>query len=146
MEKILVPIDFSNITETLIKEAGRWAKLCAGEIYILYVEDPEPDFVGYKAGPETQRDSVAHDIRHHHQKLEDIEQSLKKQGLNATARMLQGPIVETILSEAKKNNSNFILIGTHGHSALHHLLVGSVTKNIIQKAACPIILVPKPNK
>jgi len=33
-------------------------------------------------------------------------------------------------------------VGSHGHGAIHDLLVGSTTKGIIRLATCPILLVP----
>jgi len=35
-----------------------------------------------------------------------------------------------------------ILLGSHGHGALYHLLIGSVSEGVIRKASCPVIIIP----
>jgi nucleotide-binding universal stress UspA family protein len=34
------------------------------------------------------------------------------------------------------------MLGSHGHGALFHLLIGSVSEGVIRQASCPVIIVP----
>jgi nucleotide-binding universal stress UspA family protein len=37
-------------------------------------------------------------------------------------------------------------MGSHGHTALYDLLVGSTTHQVLRKAKCPVVIVPSPTK
>jgi universal stress protein A len=52
-----------------------------------------------------------------------------------------GRPVETILIAAQKLKSNLIVIGTHGHTGLAHMLLGSVAERIARHATCPVLIV-----
>ncbi|MEW5940915.1 MAG: universal stress protein [Chloroflexota bacterium] len=67
---------------------------------------------------------------------------MRKAGLDATALVVQGATVETILNEASKLEADMIVVGSHGHGALYQLLVGSVCEGVLRKAACPVLVVP----
>ena len=141
MKKILVPIDFSDVTDDQISLASEQAKMADGEIYLIHVETPEPDFMGYDPGPEVVRESVAQHMKDNHKKLQSLEEKIKKEGLKVHALLLQGPTVEKILDEEVKINADMVVIGTHGHGKLHHMLMGSVSEGVIKKATCPVLLV-----
>ena len=61
MKTILAAIDFSDVTEGLVHKAGELSRACGATLYLLHIEPPEPDFVGYGAGPQHVRDQVARD-------------------------------------------------------------------------------------
>lgn len=142
MKKILVPIDFSEVTAALIEAATEQSLLNKGELYLLHIEAPEPDFMGYKPGPQTERDSIAHIIKERSKELEKIENSLKGKGVKVKAMMLQGPTVKVILKEAERFKVDLIVIGSHGHGGLHNLFLGSISKGVLRGARCPILIVP----
>lgn len=142
MKTILVPIDFSDCAGEVVRAAASLAKAFGSEIILLHVAAPEPEFIGYEPGPQTVRDSVAKELHEEHEKLRAIEDELKKQGLVVTALLIQGYPVDKILEEMSKNAADIIVMGSHGHGALHNLLVGSVTEGVMRKATCPIHVVP----
>jgi nucleotide-binding universal stress UspA family protein len=140
--KLLALVDFSEVTPSVLREARRWAKRMSARLWLLHVAAPDPDFVGYELDPRTMRDALARKFHDEHRRLESAAQELRETGLDATALLVQGPTVETILKEADKLGVEAILLGSHGHGAIHDLLVGSTTKGIIRLATCPILLVP----
>ena len=143
MKKILVPIDFSGMTADIIKVAAEDAKCSGAELVLFYVEEPEPDWIGFEPGPQVLRDLRAEDFHKHKQDLEALEAALKSEGIKARAIMVQGGIVEKILEEADKMDADLIVMGTHGHSALHDALLGGISKNILKATGRPILFVPK---
>lgn len=141
MNKILVPIDFSFITPTVMEVAVEQGRLSNGEIVLLHVEFCDPTFVGYEAGPQSVRNSVSSEIRHDHKELKALEEELQQKGLNVTSLLRQGPIVEKILNETRHFEPDLIIMGTHGHGAMHHLILGSISEGVLREAPCPVLLV-----
>ena len=62
-QTILVPVDFSDLTPKVIAHAERMASAFTARMVLLHVSEPEPEFVGFEAGPTTVRANVAHDFR-----------------------------------------------------------------------------------
>lgn len=139
---ILVPVDFSDVTPRVAEAASSIAAAFGGRIILLHVEEPEPDFVGFDAGPQPVRVAVAHEARATHKQLDDLKVLLFEAGLEVTALHIQGPSVEKILSEAAEQKADVIVIGSHGHGSLYNLLVGSVTSGVLKDAPCPVLVVP----
>lgn len=50
------------------------------------------------------------------------------------------PFVE-IIRYAKEKAVDLIVMGTHGHTGLDHVLIGSVAERVVQKAPCPVLTV-----
>ena len=142
METILAPIDFSDVSDTVIRRAADLAKAFQAPIYLLHVAPPDPDFVGYAPGPQSVRDTVAGTIRKEHHQLQKLESKLKSEGLDVHALLVQGPVVEKILREGERLQAGIIVMGSHGHGALHKLLVGSVAEGVLRGSRCPVFIVP----
>lgn len=140
MKTILVPVDFSDVTETVLSTARRFAEAFESRIVLLHVTEPEPEFVGFEPGPVSVRVAVAHDFRHEHQRLEELKKSLS--GRDVLALQMQGPAAEKIVQESKAQGADLIIMGSHGHGALYHLLAGSVTTGVLKSAVCPVLIVP----
>jgi nucleotide-binding universal stress UspA family protein len=49
-----------------------------------------------------------------------------------------------IVRYAKEQNIDLIIMGTHGHTGLTHMLLGSVTEKVVRKAPCPVLTVRHP--
>jgi nucleotide-binding universal stress UspA family protein len=142
MKTILVAIDFSNVTDLVVRHASDLAAALGAKVCVLYVEAPEPDFVGYGPGPDYVRLHVAETRSEHREHIMEIAESLEAKGLEAEARDIRGPAVETILDQADDVGADLIVLGSHGHGALLHLLLGSVSEGVLKRATCPVLVVP----
>jgi nucleotide-binding universal stress UspA family protein len=142
MKTILVAIDFSDITKGLVEIARNMALAHGASLHLLHVEPPEPDFVGYEAGPQHVRDQVAQDAVHHFKEENALREQLRSEGIDAHSLVIQGPVVEKLLEQADKLSADLIIVGSHGHGAVYHLLVGSVSEGLLMRANCPVLVVP----
>lgn len=146
MKNILVPIDFSDVTSQVVEIARKFAAAFESRLILLNVAEPEPDFVGFEAGPPTVRLAVARDFKAERKQLDDLKAQCAAYGTEATTLHIQGPIIDKIVHEAGEQQADLIIIGSHGHGALYDLLVGSVTQGVIKAATCPVVVVPAPAK
>ncbi len=142
MNQILVAIDFSDSTPLVIDQAMILAQATSAKIWLIHVAAPDPDFVGYQTGPQTERDFMAHKYRDEHHELHEWADKLREKGIDVTALLIQGATIETILEKAKSLTVDMIIVGSHGKSGFYKLLVGSVSEGILSYAKCPVLVVP----
>ena len=142
MQNIIVPIDFSALTESVLDIARTLAECFSARLWLIHVASPDPDFVGYDAGPQSVRDQLAGHLREEHQRLQAIASELREAGIDATALLVQGPTAEKILAEAEDHQADLIVMGSHGHGAMHRALMGSVSERVLRKAGCPVTIIP----
>lgn len=142
MRKIVVGIDLSAATDKVIQTAARLAQSQSSQIWLVHVAGPNPDFVGYEAGPQVVRDQIAAGLRDEHRHLQDIADTVGSEGVTVTPLLVRGPTVESILNEAAKLQADVIVIGSHGHGLLYRALVGSVAQGILRGSSCPVLIVP----
>jgi len=146
VKSVLACIDFTGMERSVIDAGAALARAFGGELHLLHVAEPDPDFVGYRAGPETVRDRVAATIRDEHRRVEALAEEVSHGGLAAHAHLLRGPYAETILREADRLGADVVVIGSHAHGRLHALFVGSVAAQVLRGAKVPVLVVPPPPK
>ena len=140
--KILVAIDLSPASARVIQVAERIGNAMSAEVRVLHVAEADPSFAGYDAGPDVVRDQVAKEFRDEHRGVQAHADTLREAGLEANALLIQGPIVETILVEAKKMQADLLIIGSHGFGALYDLVIGSSSRGILKDTELPVLVVP----
>lgn len=142
MKNIVVAIDFSEITPAIMTKAETLAQAFQSKLWLIHIAEPEPDFVGFKTGPQPKRDHWAEEFRKEHQQIQDMAEELRQKGLDTVALLTQGATIETILAEAKKLAADLIIVGSHGRSAIEKFFAGSVSQGILKDAPCPVLVIP----
>ena len=142
MKNILAAIDFSDISPLIIDKAAEISQCFASKLWLIHVAAPDPDFIGYGTGPQSERDWRAKTLREEHRYLQDRALELDRQGIDVTPLLIQGATTKTIIQESLKLKADMIVIGSHGHNTLYKALVGSVSEGVIGKASCPVLLIP----
>ena len=142
MKNILVAVDFSGVTDAVMDAATKMGRALGADVCLVHVASPDPDFLGFQTGPQVVRDQVAHHWHEEHRQLQSFADTMKQKGINAKALLIQGMTADKILEEAAQNKADLIILGSHGHGALHHVLLGSVSEGVLKKAPCPVLVVP----
>lgn len=142
MKTILAPVDFSSVTPQVVDAAVELAQDCGGTVVLLHVASL-PAVVGDYAMPSgSVVDLIAAIEEAADQHLKGLDESLQRRGVDARSIRRTGVAVAEILAEARTLSADYIVIGSHGHTALYDLLVGSTTNAIVKRAPCPVIIVP----
>lgn len=139
---ILLAVDLSIASEKVLDAARLIAEDRGAKVYVLHVADPDPDFVGFQTASPAVRQTIARELRREHRAVQLLTDQLSDEGVDATALLLRGATVDTILREADRIKAQMIVIGTHGHRAVYDVLVGSVSAGVIRKSKIPILVVP----
>lgn len=142
MKSILVPLDLSGVTSKVMANARSLAQAFGAKLWIVHVAAPEPDFVGFKTGPQYVRDHLADQLRKEHTELQALAAECAKHDIAAEALLVQGPTAETIAAEADRLGVDAIVMGSHGHGALFRAFVGSVSQQVLHESRVPVLVVP----
>lgn len=137
MKTILVLIDFSDVTSKVLDQAHALARAFDSEIVLCHVVPEELVVTDFAVPPDNTEVFEARQ-----RKLMEMRASLQARDVNATARQFRGPLLNTLLEEIELLVPDLIIMGSHGHGALYHLLMGSVTEGIIKHATAPVMVVP----
>lgn len=142
MKTILTAVDFSDVTKALVTQTQIMAQAFGATVYLVHVEAPNPDFVGYDGGPQHVRDEAAVIAGAHHEAIHRLRDDLRGAGIEAHGIVIQGPTIDKLLDEASRLQADLIVVGSHGHGALLHLLLGSISEGVVKYAKCPVLVVP----
>lgn len=140
--KLLVAVDLSDSTQTIVDKVEAITGGHSASVWILHNAEPEPGFVEFKVDPIAAREALAKRFHAEHRQIQEIAERLRREGLEATALLVHGPTVETILQEAEDLEVDMIVVGSHGHGAMYQLRMGSITKEILKKSTYPVLMVP----
>jgi len=151
MKKILVPIDFSDVTEFVVENAKLFAKSFDAELKILHVFAPMLQGIvgGIIMAPlnyEVLREELAVKLKNKHKKMLEIKQKLSNEKVNVKASFLEGKVSKVVLSQVKEYAPDMIIMGSHGHGYMTKVLLGSITMSVLKHAKCPVIIVPSKAK
>jgi nucleotide-binding universal stress UspA family protein len=140
--KLLVAVDLSESTQTIVEKVEEINKEYPAKVWILHNAEPDPDILEFKVDPLAAREALAKKFHNEHRQIQEIANRLRKAGLDATALLVRGATVETILKEASDLDVDMIVVGTHGRGAMYQLLLGSVSEGILHKSPYPVLVIP----
>lgn len=139
---VLVAVDLSEASRRVLQSAQRLCTDPVTSFWIVHVSDPEPDFMGYDAGPQSQRDAVAAQTRQAHRDLQALAEAWRADGRDCNALLVQGVYAEKILSEADRLQCDLIVVGSHGKGMARQLLLGSTSERVLRDSPVPVLVVP----
>jgi len=134
--KILVGYDGSEAGTKAFDTALELAAKHGAELYVLSVARP-PDI-----GDDVETEAVVENSREYHRKLlEPLKQTVAKARVNGRFDVVVGHPAEQIIYYADRNGVDLIVVGDRGRSKLARLLLGSVSKNVVEHAGRPVMVV-----
>jgi nucleotide-binding universal stress UspA family protein len=143
LRRILHPTDFSAHSRYAYEIATELAARHQAALLVLHVvETLGPENVTYgeaasQPQPEGYRGRLWDDFL---RQAPPLRPEVRPQHLLA-----EGDTVEEIKRAADEQHCDLIVMGTHGHTGLLHLLMGSTTERVIRVAPCPVLTAKLPH-
>jgi len=143
MDKILVPIDFSESSKFASKMAGMIAKKSNSEIFLLHMIELPTGIVDMGAGSNFSIPESMLYLRKVKERILEFKKLFfhKNTKVHHSIRF-QNPH-EGILKYAKKAEADLIIMGNKGQSELEEILIGSNTEKVVRTANIPVLVVKK---
>ena len=139
LKRILVPIDFSKISQKALEYAVPLAKQFEAKITLLHAFEPLPYPMDLAYLPMSKGFPI--------EPLEKELQALAKKTIEPQflkeVIVRVGTAFEVITNLARDCEADLIVITTHGHTGLKHVFLGSTAERVVRHAPCPVLVVRK---
>jgi nucleotide-binding universal stress UspA family protein len=138
-KKILVPIDFSPLSEAALEAATGLAEQFHASIHLVHIIPEIPDFNGSDFFPETavlqeRKETIE-------EKLDACKEQLMLKSVAASFSIETGnDIVGSLMRVIKREKTDMVVISTHGMSGWHPLVFGSIAEQVIKQVNCTLLL------
>ena len=141
MKTIIAAVDFSSATELVVAEAAKLARSLGARIFLFHVTEPVAKVVDLAVISMSVAGIDEGAMARAKTRLQEISAELNSTGLSAEILQAIGSPGWEIADQAKKLSADYIVTGSHGHSAFHELVMGSTTSVVLKHAACPVVIV-----
>lgn len=141
LERILVPVDFSDCSKKALQYAIPFATQFRAEMVFLhvftvhYTAGWEFEVAGYD--PLIERD-LQKDVE---KRLAALIQETVPADISTKIEMRNGSPAIEIVNAAKDLDVSLIVMSTHGHTGRVHAFIGSVASDVTRLAPCPVLVV-----
>ena len=143
MKTIVAFVDFSDTTEPVVAQAQALAKAFQARLILIHGVPLQPDMVDLGiVSPAYFRQPTAEEWSAHQAKLIALRDSLSAAGVDVTAEQFQNLTLQKMLSELGRLNVDLVIVGAHPHSVWYELFIGSMTRDVLKYAPCPVLVVP----
>ena len=143
LKEILIAVDGSQNSYNAVRKANEIIDFKDSSVEILSVKAGIEDFpVEIRTDEEwlnkclIKQDEIMNEI------LEKTSKILEENNIKpAKKTLLQGDTAEKILKHTEKNHKDIIIMGSHGREGLSHLILGSVSKIILDNVNASVLII-----
>lgn len=145
--KILVPIDFSTCSKNALEFALQLADKIKADLQVLtvinfYGGDMENTAFAAEVIEERTEQARIHLIKFIQNATKDVREALD--GSPSIQRNIEiGSVQANICDVAKKEEVDYIVMGTQGENSTFDKYLGSVASNVLKNAPCPVMVIPE---
>ncbi|MCP4252337.1 MAG: universal stress protein [Candidatus Scalindua sp.] len=139
---ILVAIDLSSASQKILDKAKSLALALHAKVCLLHVIEGEPDFLDDETDLQNSSDQGQQEFPQEHKDLQKEVDGLRQSGIETKGLLSQGTVVDVILQKSKQLEIDIIIVGTHGHGGVHHMIFGSVSEGVLRDTSCPVLVIP----
>lgn len=139
-KRILVATDFSEQAGKAFEAALALAARTKAEVHVIHAQEVAlPLFEPYAVV--IPADWIGEARRLTQEKLAQAHQAVKAKGLSGTTHLGDVPAAHAVAERARSLGADLVVLGTHGHTGLKHVLLGSVAERTLRLAPCSVLIV-----
>ena len=145
---ILVPVDFSEITDQVVHYASSIARMTNSPIELIHVVDASYGPLVVEAMPEIVDVAPEELERAATEKLGELAEQMKKRkapDTKVTTTVELGPVAHTLLERIERGDVGLVVIGSHGRTGMSRFLLGSVCERVVAQSPCPVLTLKDPD-
>jgi universal stress protein A len=140
LRTILVPVDFSGHTAKALAYAHAFQDQFGARLVLVHVVEPTvvPDNFGIIPPAYEEMNGLLRQTAE--ERLGALAGDSGKGG-RVAAVVCVGRASWEIVRLAREHGADLIILATHGHSGLKHVLLGSTAEYVVRHAPCPVLTV-----
>jgi nucleotide-binding universal stress UspA family protein len=143
LEKILVPIDFSECSKEGARYAAVFAARVGADLLFIHVAHPaERTVMDPRKVPPEWPELVKTAWLAAEDELDEIVNFLPLTGISAETQVVVGRPTEKLVEATARADIDMVITSTHGYTGLRHALLGSTAEQLVRLARCPVLVVP----
>ncbi len=146
IKSIMIPIDFSDYSRSALKYAVDFARTFKAKMHLVYVLEPSVYPADFSMGQISLPAVEVETTRKAMDELENLAKTEITSDIKYDTKIRTGSAFVEIIEHARETDTDLIIISTHGHTGVEHLLFGSTAEKIVRKAPCPVLTLRKPAK
>lgn len=136
---VVYPTDFSEHSLAALPWVRRMASNLGADISCIYVVEEPQIYASLDMGP-IAVPSARELVRTAEIRLDGfIKKNLQAFGSAPRASILVGRPADEIVRYARDHGASMIVMTTHGHGGVRHLLLGSTTEAVLRHSTCPVL-------
>lgn len=141
LERVLVPVDFSDCSLDALEYAAMVAGQAKASIELLHVPEPVSYGLDFTFSHPEEREQKRERLT---ARLQALSSALAASGLTVAHHLRGGVPADSILDEARTLPCDLIVMGTHGRRGLSYVMAGSVAESVLRRTSCPVLTVHSP--
>ncbi len=136
--RILLATDFSRWAKRAEDYACTLACSWRASLTVLSVAEFPP---GLNPDYPVNQQYLADLLKNASSQLVDLKGRAERRGIAVTTRVATGIPSEEVITAARAEDSDLLVVGTRGKTGLAHVLLGSTAERVIRGAPCPVLTV-----
>lgn len=137
VQRVLVPIDFSDQSQRSLGYAAALAKMFDSTVILLHVLPQQES-----AAAEPPGSSLVERFRQScSRQLNELAREELHPSIHVQALVRTGHPVQQILAATEELGADLIVLSEHGASGREGSAMGSTAQQVVQKARCPVFIV-----
>ena len=143
MKKILVPVDFSEVSEAAARFAIDLAK--ENNASVTFLNSAEINYFADYHFPvySNAKLMVTEVVESIQRQMDRMVKEYAVKGIEIIGKVSPLTLMESIKNEIKESEIDLCVVGTTGSSGLEEFFVGSNTEKIVRQVNCPVISIPR---
>lgn len=140
MERILVPVDFSETATDALRFALPFARETGARLDLLHVLTPLSLPAEAASLPREWSEYESRQRRDATARLKKLAAEVCRPA-RANVLLAEGDPVALITAAAREQRSDLVVVSTHGHTGLKRFFLGSTAEAVVRRAPCPVLTV-----
>jgi nucleotide-binding universal stress UspA family protein len=141
VNRILVPIDLSKFSKQAVHYANELCKDYGAELEIIHVVEERIHPALYATGKSSIFDFTPEIREKSTDLIKTMLDEISGSKVKYKIKITEGVAAREILKHAEKNDSNMIVLTTHGASGLDQFFLGGVAEKVIRRSNCPVFTI-----
>jgi nucleotide-binding universal stress UspA family protein len=141
VKKILVPVDFSENSQKILRSAVQIAEKFSAGLSVVFVVQSFEDYSGFFVPHMPISQFEEEMVQSAEKKMESFLKENLDETISCDSKILAGDVAEEIISYAEREKAGLIVMGTHGYKGLEKVLFGSIAEKVVKTAPCPVLTI-----